>query len=61
MVIVPFATTAKRRHASNIKLAVELRRLAHDVVRGEIQHVVVTAIRHDGKVQRIGNFPARDF
>lgn len=51
----PFLYATRRTSEDEAELAVQLRRLAADIERGEISTVLVTAIRRDGTVESIGD------
>lgn len=54
MNIIPFPSLAKHPTPEDAVLAAQLRILANEVEGGEVAQLIVTVIRPDGQVERLG-------
>ncbi|MGE5489816.1 MAG: hypothetical protein ACM31P_00855 [Actinomycetota bacterium] len=57
MTVIPFVLPGKRPVRGDPELAAQLRALAHDIEFGNVRQLVVTVIRQDGRVDRLGSSP----
>lgn len=58
MTVIPFVLPNRRPARGDAELAAQLRALAHDIEFGNVRQLVVTVIRQDGRVDRLGSSPA---
>lgn len=63
MTVIPFVLPKGHPSNGDAQLAAQLRELAHDIEYGNVRQLVVTVIRPDGRVDRMGSTPgaARKF